>query len=384
MLNLSETLDNFLQIYLTDDIKASIMKNVLFIILFISFFFCTSFNSLYAQKQRGLKVKTKKESTLFEGKIYDNLWAVVIGINKYKHWDNLEYAVNDARSVKNLLVSKFGFRSDHILELIDGEATLVNIRTTLGGVLPQKAKKNDGVLIFFAGHGETVELPEGGNLGYLVPVDGSDEKSEYFATLLPMTQIRVICNLIAAKHIFFVVDACYSGLAASSERGMSAETEHFVSQLASMRSRQILTAGGQGEPVVEKSEWGHSAFTFKFLEGLESGAADNDQDGVITAGEIANYIKTRVPKISNNRQTPQFKNLTNDEGEFVFIRTDVPTVKKTTQARDVTTGGDDESLKKELERLKKENEQLKQKQEEKNKETKKEEKKNDEIFTPPP
>ena len=33
----------------------------------------------------------------------------------------------------------------------------------------------DGVLIFFAGHGETMDLPDGGEMGYLLPVDGHTE-----------------------------------------------------------------------------------------------------------------------------------------------------------------------------------------------------------------
>lgn len=362
------------------------MKTVIRVISVLLILLFSLSDSAYAQKQRGVKVKTKKPGAAqIDAKVYDDLWAVVIGVNKYKQWDQLEYAVNDAKSVKELLISKFGFRSDHILDLLDEEATLLNIRTMLGGVLPQKAKKNDGVLIFFAGHGETVELPDGGNLGYMVPVDGSNEKDKYFATLLPMTQVREICNLIPAKHIFFVVDACYSGLAASSERGMSNETQMYVSQLASLRSRQILTAGGKGEPVIEKAEWGHSAFTYKFLEGLESGAADNDQDGVITSGEIANYIKTRVPKISGNRQTPQFKNLSNDEGEFIFIRPEFAAGKQKAEVRGaVESSGNDEALKQELERYKKENAELKKQQTDKKSDPKKEEKKNDEIFTPPP
>jgi uncharacterized caspase-like protein len=335
------------------------------------------------QRNRGVKVKTKSDAARFDGSVYDNLWAVVIGIDRYQQWDRLEYAVNDAKSVRSLLIGTFGFHPDRVIELLDKDATLVNIRTTLGGVLPQKTRKNDGVLVFFAGHGETVDLPDGGNLGYLVPVDGSTEKSEYFATLLPMTQLREICTLIPAKHVFFVVDACYSGLAAASERGMSNDTRQYVSKLASMKSRQVLTAGGRGEPVVEKAEWGHSAFTYKLLEGLETGAADSDQDGVITSGEIATYIKTRVPKITGNKQTPQFKNLSNDEGEFVFLFNQSSRKSKSNAGAEPAGAETSDALRKELERVKKEMEELKQ-QKDTPSDTKKAEKKNDEIFTPPP
>ncbi|MDH7516406.1 MAG: caspase family protein [Bacteroidota bacterium] len=339
-------------------------------------------------KQRGIKVKTA-ERAVFTGHVYDDLWAVVIGINDYEHWEDLSYAVNDARAVKDLLIRKFGFRRDHVIELLDAEATLVNIRTMLGGVLPQKTKKGDGLFVFFAGHGETVDLPDGGNLGYLVPFDGSTDRNEYFATLLPMTQIREICSLISAKHIFFAVDACYSGLAAVSERGMSDQTRQYIGKLAALKCRVILTAGGRGEPVIENDEWGHSAFTLKFLEGLESGAADFDGDGVITSGEIATYIKTRVPKLSENRQTPQFKNLTNDEGEFVFL---LPTSTRPAEdvvSRDASEGGPDdaEALKRELERLKQENEKLKQQSkdtETKHETEKKKESRRNDAIPPPP
>ncbi len=338
-------------------------------------------------KQRGVKVTTAPKKEVFTGKAYDNLWAVVIGINDYKHWDDLNYAVNDARAIKDLLIRKYGFRADHILELLNEDATLVNIRTTLGGVLPQKTKKNDGVLVFFAGHGETVDLPDGGNLGYLVPHEGSTSKGEYFATLLPMTQIREICTLIPAKHVFFVVDACYSGLAAASERGMAEETRVYVSKLASMKSRQILTAGGRGEPVMENDEWGHSAFTYKLLEGLESGSADTDGDGVITSGEIALYIKTRVPKLSGNRQTPQFKNLSNDEGEFIFLSPERAAKAGVTQSRGAAGGGEEapDALRQELERLKQENERLKEQQKNEKKDAKSRDGKDDrDLFIPPP
>ena len=35
--------------------------------------------------------------------IYDNSWAVIIGINEYEHVDQLNYAVQDAKEIRNLL-----------------------------------------------------------------------------------------------------------------------------------------------------------------------------------------------------------------------------------------------------------------------------------------
>ena len=39
--------------------------------------------------------------------IYDDSWAVIIGINKYENLSNLDYAVADAEAVKDMLINKF-------------------------------------------------------------------------------------------------------------------------------------------------------------------------------------------------------------------------------------------------------------------------------------
>ena len=40
--------------------------------------------------------------------IYDNSWALVVGINKYENVRPLNYAVDDASAIKNVLINNFG------------------------------------------------------------------------------------------------------------------------------------------------------------------------------------------------------------------------------------------------------------------------------------
>ena len=49
--------------------------------------------------------------------IYDNSWAVIIGINKYEH-EPLNYAVQDAEAIKYLLISNFNYSEENITILI--------------------------------------------------------------------------------------------------------------------------------------------------------------------------------------------------------------------------------------------------------------------------
>ena len=48
-------------------------------------------------------------------------------------------------------------------------------------------------------------------LGFIVPVDA--DASNYYSTAISMTSLREAADLIPAKHIYFVMDSCYSGLA---------------------------------------------------------------------------------------------------------------------------------------------------------------------------
>ena len=265
--------------------------------------------------------------------IYDDSWAVIIGINEYEHVDKLNYAVQDAEAIKNLLISSFNFPKEHIIMLIDEDATLSNIRTKLFEVATS-VNKRDRLLVYYAGHGETYELKSGGERGYLIPVDG--DLDNIFATCLPMSDIKEIANITEAKHVLFLMDACYGGLLAVDARGLSKSTPGYIDKITRDNARQIITAGGKGEQVIEKSEWGHSAFAKNLLHGLETGIADEDSDGYITADELGSFLKKRVTIDSNNRQTPVKRRFGSDEGEFVFINNNSTPIITNSQSNSVS------------------------------------------------
>jgi hypothetical protein len=120
--------------------------------------------------------------------------------------------------------------------------------------------------------------------------------------------------------LLYLIDACYGGIAAIGSRGLdSKSTPNYIEKITKNKSRQIITAGGRGEKVIEKSEWGHSAFTLNLNRGLRDGNADMDADGYITANELGLFLKKKVTIDSENQQTPQYGRMTSQEGEFVFV-----------------------------------------------------------------
>ncbi|HTD02871.1 caspase family protein [Undibacterium sp.] len=235
----------------------------------------------------------------------------MIGINEYAKWPKLQYAVQDAKAIRDTLVNRFGFASDKVLTLSNGEATRNNIMALFHDRLAHaQLKKDDRVFVFFAGHGATRKLSSGRSLGYIIPVDSDPEQLTFDA--IPMTDLQNIAESLNAKHILFVMDACYSGLGLTRGGGSS----NFLRENAKRMGRQMLTAGGADQMVADGGPNGHSIFTWTLLQAL-SGKADLNGDGMITATELAAYIAPAVSSVS--QQTPAFGSLPGSEGgEFVF------------------------------------------------------------------
>ena len=249
--------------------------------------------------------------------IYDNSWALIIGIDKYKSVKKLNYAVKDAQTMQDILLNTFAFPSENITLLINEKANKQSILQSFSNIT-KNANENDRVVIFFAGHGETMDLPEGGEMGYLMPVDG--DRNDLYLSSIGMDELKKISLMSKAKHVLYLVDACYGGIAAIGSRGLEPETTpNYIEKITKDKSRQIITAGGRGEKVIEKPEWGHSAFTLNLNRGLKNGRADYNADGYITANELGLFLKEKVTIDSDNVQTPQYGRMTSHEGEFVFI-----------------------------------------------------------------
>jgi uncharacterized caspase-like protein len=237
-------------------------------------------------------------------------WAVVIGINDYQHErvPKLRYAVNDARSVERALV-RLGFRPDRITTLLDGHATKARIEAVLGDDLREKVGTGDRVLVFFAGHGKTDRLRSGEEEGYLIPVDGDPGK--LFSTAISMTAIRQISDRLPARHILYVVDACYSGYAVFNR----AISEDLLEEMVRKPAVQVLTAGRQGDQAQERG--GHGVFTDVLLRGLEGDAFAGKS--WLSLEELGLWMKQRVYVESDRHQLPQYGSLSG-EGQFVFTK----------------------------------------------------------------
>ncbi len=260
---------------------------------------------------------------------YDKSWAVVIGINHYDHFNGLERANLDAAGMAELLINKLAFPKENVFVVLDPPpdelssdvkihsryATKRVIEDLIMDRLPREAKVDDRVLIFYAGHGERRPVPEArlDNIGYLVPSDAQPDK---WHTFIEWDAIMRAGDYCPAKHMFYLLDACYSGIAAS--RAIL-NASKFTEDMLKARVRQVLTAGTAKQAVTDVGPKGHSLFTSYVLEGLNGAAALSDE-GIITASELMVYVRDRVASAGDAKQTPAFSTLdTEPGGDFVFV-----------------------------------------------------------------
>lgn len=241
---------------------------------------------------------------------YDNSWALVIGINDYVNASPLGYARSDAEAIAALLTNRFGFPAEQTTLLLDGAATLRNIRSAMHK-LAKESTEDDRVFIFYAGHGHTMPA-HGREAGFLVPVDGCADDT---ATLLPWDDLVNTARIIRAKHVLFVMDACYGGLIAM--RSLAPGSKRFLRDMMGRYSRQFLTAGKADEVVADSGgpRIGHSVFTGHLLDALEG--AMPISDGLVSANAVMAYVYDRVAKDPHSHQAPHYGFLSGD-GDFFF------------------------------------------------------------------
>jgi uncharacterized caspase-like protein len=262
--------------------------------------------------------------------VYSGSHALVIGINKYKYAGPLGYARHDAEAIANLMVSRFGFLKENIALLLDEDATGDAIRSAfLSFAGHSKVQPNDRILVFFAGHGHT-QTGRRGEIGFLVPVDG---KITELSTLIRWDELTQNADLISAKHIFFLMDACYGGLALS-RKSIPPGSMRFLKDMLQRYSRQVLTAGKADEMVADSGgpRPGHSIFTAHVLDALE-GVVPLPH-GVVTANSIMAYAYEKVGSDPRSHQTPHFGFIDGD-GDFIFDMAPIEQL-----AADEAEGGD--------------------------------------------
>lgn len=182
-------------------------------------------------------------------------WAFIVGINQYLHGNALSCCVNDARAVKNFLVNEAGFAPNHVLMLLDEDATTANITRVFKSVLPKSISKDDLVLLYFSSHGSG--NPTGPNLeNYIVTHDtGPTVPGIHMQSLGDM-----IKTYVPSDRVVTILDTCFAGNA------KDIDSKDYLDSLLQGCGQIIASACGPNEFSVESRKTGQGFFTESLLE----------------------------------------------------------------------------------------------------------------------
>ena len=310
--------------------KTTLLRNVLAVLAMVSMFAVPLASRVQAQdlQERGLKAKVGATRTeLKSGAAKNvNLWAVLIGISRFKNGDqsvggvqiqNLKSAADDAQAIYDYLRSDEGggFSDDRIILLKDEGATKDSVEQALAKL--RQSKPDDFFVLFIAAHGVLApqfDTKQGRTVetAYFILYD--TDPRQMTATGLPMTAFEDAVKTIPARKGLVLTDTCHSAGVQLAGRGGEATTRansQLINELKKSDAQGVgyLWAADQTEVSLEDPELnqgqgqGHGVFTFFLLEGLR-GNADANVDGQVTYSELKQYVREKVASYTDNKQNP--------------------------------------------------------------------------------
>lgn len=253
---------------------------------------------------------------------YTNSRALVIGIDHYQSASPLSYAVSDAEEVCDVLINDLDFPEENVTYLTDSEATRGDILRAFMRLTADDVDLDERILVFFAGHGHT-RTGIRGEVGYLVPYDADMQD---FSSFIRWDELTRNADLIRAKHMLFIMDACYGGLALT--RSLHPGSTRFLKDMMLRYSRQVLTAGKADEVVADSGGPlpNHSVFTGHLIEAIRGKAVT--ENGVLTASGLMSYVYAKVANDKNSNQTPHYGYFDGD-GDFILLAPQLSELEKT-------------------------------------------------------
>ena len=229
-------------------------------------------------------------------------YAVVIGIGKYKddRIPKLKYTTVDAESIYDILTDpQYGnFPKSQVKLLIDEQATYNSIKSAIGTWLKQNARKDDTVIIFFAGHG----APEDKKT-YWVTYNANID--DLYGTALSNDEIADMLDRVEANKVIAFLDSCYSAATVhrtDKKRGIVIVKDPF--QKFKGKGRVIITSSDGKEESLETDRFGHGVFTYYLMKALV-GEADDNKDGFVELDEVWDYVKYRVSETARKHGSTQ-------------------------------------------------------------------------------
>lgn len=291
----------------------------------------------YISTENGMKslrseVVVKADPTKSTG---PNLYLVTIGCSKYVNEKyDLDYASKDALDVAEFLKKSKSFEEVKVKTILDEQVSVTSLDDVRNFIQP--AAIGDVVIVYVAGHGV---LSKDYDL-YLATHDMDFHYPE--TNGIAYAQLEEVLESSASRHKCLFLDACHSGEIDKTEIELAAvETttedgdvkfrnfnqgttieeqssfqlsKNLFADMLPNHGITIVSSAGGSEFALEGDTWKNGVFTYSFLSGLSTQAADLNKDGKVMLSEITKYVLNKVVVLTHGAQNPtsRIENIYND------------------------------------------------------------------------
>jgi HEAT repeat protein len=228
-------------------------------------------------------------------------WAILIGIDKYRHLSRLKNSVADARLIRQILVTEFSVDPRMCTLITDRRATRKALLRLITITIPERweVRPSDQLVVFFAGHAD-VALKNRRRTWYVAPADATldSQKAPDWDSVITGADIRHLEETFRGAHILNILDACYSGMQFAAEVPKDRKVR--------VKSAYAIVAGRGGDPVLDEGGEGHedhSIFTESLVTALKGwGRFEVGEEGSFTASDLDTFIRKDVPRQIRKRR----------------------------------------------------------------------------------
>jgi WD40 repeat protein len=220
--------------------------------------------------------------------------ALLIGVSQYGEGiPPLSSALNDVEAMQRVLQNPNLGGFEQVERLLNPDMTAMRqaIQKLFKG-----ASKDDLVLFFFSGHGITNDQD------HLYLATKNTAKDDFEATAVDASFIQGQSSNCYAKRQVLILDACYSGAIAQGWRTKSVGVD--IKKQLGAEGRVVLTSSSATQTSFEQEGSTLSLYTQYLIEGIETGAADTNNDGNIYVQELHAYAKAKVQAVKP-KMTPE-------------------------------------------------------------------------------
>ncbi len=255
-------------------------------------------------------------------------FALIAGISYYPKlpypYSELKAAEEDLTKLVDYLKSAESF--DEIVLLHNEDVTKGNLAYFLETYFPERLRKfpKSRFLFAYSGHGFTED-----EQGYLVLHGARNFGDEDEENSISMETVRSSLSKVlkSAHHVLVLINACYSG----SFLRIPFDGKGLMPKYPGAHA---IMAGGTREKTWHDPAYGKGSVFFEFFFRGLKGDADSlpkqtTGDGIITAGELGEYLRQEVRLATGQAQNPMMGDISRrgSRGEFFFLNHQVQVAK---------------------------------------------------------